>query len=178
MNPYDILDIYYEAGSDSRRILITHSEAVAAKAVEIAGRHPEMRIDCDFVYEAAMLHDVGVFMCDAPSIGCFGSEPYIRHGLLGAEILRQAGYERHARVCERHTGTGLTAVSILEQGLPLPCADFLPESAEEQLICFADKFFSKTHPDREKSVDEARRSLLRFGDESVRRFDEWCALFL
>ncbi|MDR2680747.1 MAG: phosphohydrolase, partial [Tannerella sp.] len=56
--------------------------------------------------------------------------------------------------------------------------DFLPVSPEEQLICFADKFFSKTKLDREKTVDKVRESLSRHGDDTVTRFNEWCKLFL
>ena len=61
------------------------------------------------------------------------------------------GYPQHARVCERHTGAGLTKREIIEQELPLPQQDFLPETTEEKLICYADKFFSKTHLDIEKT---------------------------
>ena len=125
-----------------------------------------------------MLHDIGVVKVDAPAIACYGTEPYIRHGVLGAEMLRQEGLERHALVCERHTGTGLTLEQIVEQGLPLPHQDMQPQSIEEQIICFADKFFSKTRLDTEKSVDQARRSLEKFGSEGLAKFDAWCERFL
>ena len=49
---------------------------------------------------------------------------------------------------------------------------------EEQLICFADKFFSKTHLDEEKSVEKARHSIAKYGEEGLSRFDRWCSLFL
>jgi uncharacterized protein len=49
---------------------------------------------------------------------------------------------------------------------------------EEQVICFADKFFSKTKLAEEKSVEQARKSLLKFGEEGVERFDRWCQMFL
>jgi uncharacterized protein len=86
--------------------------------------------------------------------------------------------DRHALVCERHTGTGLTLQQIVEQGLPLPRRDMQPVSMEEQIICFADKFFSKTHLDAEKSVEQARRSLEKFGVEGLAKFDKWCEMFL
>jgi uncharacterized protein len=53
-----------------------------------------------------------------------------------------------------------------------------PVSIEEQIICFADKFFSKTKLDREKSVEQARRSLEKFGAEGLVTFDAWCKQFL
>jgi uncharacterized protein len=49
--------------------------------------------------------------------------------------------EKFARICERHTGSGLTAEEIVSGGLPLPERDFLPETLEEKIICLADKFF-------------------------------------
>jgi uncharacterized protein len=54
----------------------------------------------------------------------------------------------------------------------------VPLSLEEQVVCFADKFFSKTHLDREKSVEKARKSLARYGEEGLKRFDNWCKMFL
>ena len=159
-------------------ILVTHSRAVADKALEIARRHPELGADEAFIEEAAMLHDIGIVGVDAPAIACSGTEPYIHHGILGAEMLRQEGMERHALVCERHTGTGLTLQQIVDQQLPLPHRDMQPQSIEEQIICFADKFFSKTRLDTEKSVEQARRSLEKFGTEGLVKFDVWCERFL
>ena len=125
-----------------------------------------------------MLHDIGIFLTDAEGICCYGDKPYICHGSLGAELMRQEGYERHALVCERHTGAGLSLQEIEAQQLPVPHREMVPVSLEEQVICFADKFFSKTHLDREKSVEKARRSLERYGQEGLDRFDRWCELFL
>ena len=146
--------------------------------MEIVRNHPELGADELFVEEAAMLHDIGIVKVDAPAIACHGTEPYIRHGVLGAEMLRAEGLLRHALVCERHTGTGLTLDQIVQQGLPLPHQDMQPLSIEEQIICFADKFFSKTRLDSCKSVEQARRSLEKFGAEGLVKFDAWCERFL
>ncbi len=173
-----IIGKFYKENKQGREILLAHSELVAQKALAIANAHPELNIDTTFVKEASLLHDIGVFLCDAPGIFCFGDEPYIKHGILGAELLRREGLEQHARVCERHTGTGLSKESILARKLPLPAQDFLPETIEEKLICFADKFFSKSRPTQEKSIEHARRSIAKFGEESLVRFNEWCDLFL
>ena len=91
--------------------------------------------------------------------------------------MRREGYPRHARVCERHTGAGLSEKEIVGQHLPLPHQDFLPETLEEKLICYADKFYSKTHPEREKSYEQAEHSLAKFGKEGLDRFHSWHALF-
>ena len=115
MNYQNIIDQYYSEENALRRILLVHSRQVTERALRIADAHPELAIDRPFVQEAAMLHDIGIFLCDAPGIACHGKEPYICHGRLGAELLRQAGYPRHARVCERHTGAGLTKAEIVAQ---------------------------------------------------------------
>ena len=117
-----ILDKYYPSENELRRILLTHSRQVADRCLQIAKAHPELRLDTSFLEEAAMLHDIGIFRCNAPGIQCFGTEPYICHGVIGAEILRQEGWERHALVCERHTGTGLSKEDIEQQQLPLDSA--------------------------------------------------------
>lgn len=163
---------YYDSDSDLFRLLWLHSSQVAELSVAIA-RRLEEPVDVDFVAAAAILHDVGIFQCHAPSIFCTGSEPYIRHGVIGAELLRlrRERLEPFARVCERHTGAGLTAAEIAAQGLPLPLVDLVPESVEEQIVCYADKFFSKSSPDGCKSVDSVRASMARFGDDTLRRFD-------
>ncbi len=177
MHPLELINKYCPE-EKLRHILMQHSRAVAEKALSIARNHPELEADEAFIEEAALLHDIGIVQVDAPAIACFGTEPYIKHGILGAEILRREGMERHALVCERHTGTGLTLQQIVAQNLPLPERDMQPISVEEQIICFADKFFSKTKLDSEKTVGQARRSLEKFGAEGLVKFDAWCERFL
>jgi uncharacterized protein len=178
MEPLRIIEKYYDTQSEVFHILVTHSRSVAAKALSIADAHPEMKLDRTFIEEAALLHDIGILFCDAPDIDCHGTYEYICHGYLGAELLRKEGYPRHALVCERHTGTGISLQMIRERHLPLPDKDFLPVSQEEQLICFADKFFSKTKLDKEKSISKVQKSLSRHGEETLLRFNDWCKLFL
>lgn len=132
MNYQAIIDKYYPEDDELRHILITHSQSVARRALQIVSSHPELHLDAQFVEEAAMLHDIGIYLTDAPGIMCFGSQPYICHGRLGAELMRREGFERHARVCERHTGAGITCQQIESQNLPLPHQDFLPETMEER----------------------------------------------
>lgn len=172
-----IIQKYYNGNPELLKILLKHSKAVADKAIAIAEAHPELPIDRQFLLEAAMVHDIGIIKTNAPDIQCFGTEPYIRHGVLGAEMMRAEGYPLHARVCERHTGAGLSLKEIEEQSLPLPHEDLLPETLEEKLICYADKFFSKTRLDREKTLEQAERSVAKHGKEGLRRFKEMEEIF-
>lgn len=162
------------ADEELKGLLITHSRCVAEKALKVADKGGNGGlIDRQFLYDAAMLHDIGVVECDAPSIYCYGTNPYITHGIRGGAILRSEGLdERYCRVCERHTGAGLTAEEIRESKLPLPLKDFLPETLEEKLICYADKFYSKSsNPKEEKTRDRIERSLKRHGDKVWQRFE-------
>lgn len=168
---------YYPEDNGLRRLLIRHSRDVADKALAIADRHPELSLDRELLEAGAMLHDIGIFMTYAPGILCLGKDPYIRHGYDGAELMRHEGYPQLARICERHTGTGLTRAQIEEQRLPLPDMDFQPETLEEQVICYADKFFSKSHPERVRTVEQAAKSLEKFGEEGVAKFRKWADMF-
>lgn len=172
-DPLKLIEKYYPEDGPLRRLLLHHSRQVAAKALAVADRHPELGLDRDFLYRAAMLHDIGIFRTDAPSIHCHGTAPYLMHGRIGACLLREEGMEREARVCERHTGTGLTAAQIEAQQLPLPLGDYRPETLEEQVVCYADKFYSKSHPERERTPAEVERSLAKFGPEGVGIFRRW-----
>ena len=159
-------------------ILYKHSRDVADKALRIIHLHPELNADQDFVEEAAMLHDIGIVKTHAPAIECYGTEPYIKHGILGAKIVKDEGLSEYVRVCERHTGTGLTKQEIINNNLPLPHINLIPESIEEIIICFADKFFSKTKLDIEKTPEQVIKSLEKFGKQSVGQFDKWCMKFI
>lgn len=177
MNVFNILEKYYIKDSNLYKLLIAHSKQVADLALSISNRNKHLNIDQNFVYEAAMLHDIGIFKTFAPSIYCTGNMPYICHGYLGREILESEGLPRHALVCEHHTGSGLTVTNIIEQNLPLPHRDMLPTTIEEKLICYADKFFSKSRITSAKSIEKVREEMARFGETSLSRFNELATLF-
>lgn len=179
MDVNSIIDLYYKQDDELKNIYMIHARAVADFSLELARRHPELGLDEEFIYEAAMLHDIGIFLTYAPRIFCFGKEDYLCHGYLGAQLLREHGLERHARVCERHTGTGLTKELIAANGWNLPVKDFVPETLEEQLICFADKFFSKTKFLRQpRTFEQVVESMRKISDESAEKVEKWAAMFL
>lgn len=173
LNTKEIILKYYQEDSDLFKILYSHSQQVRDKALEVATKHPELHLDIQFVNEAAMLHDIGIFLCNAPSIKCFGNHLYIEHGYLGAELIRNEGLPRHALVCERHTGIGLSLQVIMERNLPLPQRDMLPLSMEEKVICYADKFYSKSKLDRELSVDHILSHLKNHDENYPSVFLNW-----
>ena len=73
INVKEIIDFYYPNDNELKNIYNIHAEKVASMALEMARRHPELGIDMQFVEEAAMLHDLGIFLTDAPRIYCFGT---------------------------------------------------------------------------------------------------------
>ena len=89
MDPIKIIQKYYSIDSKTYQLLISHSEAVTKKALEIAKHVPHLHPDLKFIQEATMLHDIGIFLTDAPDLGCSGDKPYICHGYLGREILEK-----------------------------------------------------------------------------------------
>jgi uncharacterized protein len=179
LDPLSILEKYYPPSTRAHQLLITHSRMVAEKALRIAHRVRHLHPDEQFIQEAAMLHDIGIFFTNEPHIGCFGDREYLCHGFLGRELLEKEGLPKHALVCERHVGAGITLQEIERKNLPVPKRDMAPVSLEEKLICFADKFFSK-NPEylrKEKPVELVRKGIARYGKEKLQIFDQWVKIF-
>lgn len=181
----EIIGHFYPDDTPFRQMLLKHSYQVCTKAesiMEMAGSGAP-GLDRGLVIRGALLHDIGIGRCHAPDILCMGTEPYIAHGVIGSQMLRDYGaetgmdLEAYARICERHTGTGLTAEDIRRQHLPLPERDFLPETPEEKLICLADKFYSKSGNMEEKSLSRIIRSMEKFGPETLKRWQDLCGIF-
>ena len=178
MNPAGLIREYYDPAGKAYGVMMRHAEQVARKALAVAERIQAPGVDLAFVESAALLHDIGIFLTHAPLFGCTGTRPYLCHGVLGRELLEKAGWPRHALVCERHVGVGLTRAEIEKNRLPLPGRDMRPVTLEEQIVCFADKFFSKNgQGEGEKSLDRIRAELLPFGAGKVVIFDAWARRF-
>lgn len=179
MNPVDIIGEYYKHGSRVYEILITHGEHVAKKALKAAENVSHLNPDLDFIRDAAMLHDIGIFLTNTPKLGCTGRHPYICHGYLGRELLEKKGLHKHALVCERHVGVGITTEDIRQYNLPLPERNMQPVSIEEQIICYADKFFSKNSDSgsEEKSAEDIKLVLEQYGHDKVAKFQSWVDMF-
>lgn len=175
MNPIEIIREFYPPGSMAFDILVEHGKQVARKALSAAEKVAHLNPDTVFVEQAAMLHDIGIFLTRTPELGCNGDKPYVCHGYLGRELLERKGFFGHALVCERHVGAGISADEIRRTGLPLPHRDMLPVTLEEEIICYADKFFSKSPngDGTEKSISKILRGLSVYGENKVETFMSW-----
>jgi uncharacterized protein len=180
IRPADLIHKYYSGSPDARILLLDHSRRVTQRALKIARFLQQTeQLDLQFIAEAAMLHDIGIIRTDTPELGCFGQGSYLTHGIAGKAILENEGLPKHALICERHIGIGLTAEEIEKDKLPLPKKDMLPVSLEEKIICYADLFYSKNlnRENPEKSIAEVRQALKKFGAEKVNVFDCWLQQF-
>jgi len=177
LNVRAILGKYFQG--DAFAMVVTHGSVVAELSVRIGRRLGLSAEELLFLEQAAMLHDIGICRVHAPDIGLHGDNPYIMHGILGREILETEGFPRHALVCERHIGVGLTEADITTQRLPLPIRDMAPQGVVEEIVCFADLFFSKKLGSLEqmKAPGSVRQKLAKFGDEKLHIFDSWLARF-
>ncbi|MBT3312188.1 MAG: HDIG domain-containing protein [Desulfobacterales bacterium] len=180
MNINKLIEEYYEPGTMAYDIFLTHAKQVSEKAVDIAKRFQYVSLDTDFIKSAAFLHDIGMCMTDSPEIGCHGEHPYVCHGYLGREILESRGFPMHGMVCERHLGIGISVEDIKAQKLPLPERDMKPVTMEEQIICYADKFFSKSSEliNHERSVDEVMDMVKnQYGEDKLSLVKSWINMF-
>ena len=190
----NVIDSLYQNQPELRELLLHHSLQVARAALAVANRHNELSLNTETILEGALLHDVGIIFTDAAGIKCYGTAPYLLHGVIGAALLRTEHLECSARIAARHTGTGLsnqqvtdelqlyfngghhtdpTLRSLLQTEGTLPEGAFCPETEEEQVICYVDKYYSKSKPEREKTPEQVIASLQKFGPTVVDTFTQW-----
>jgi uncharacterized protein len=147
----------------------THCEIVRRIAEQLLARR-DHGLDAELVRVGCLLHDIGVYRL-FDGTGALDHSGYIRHGVLGRDLLQELGFdERLWGFCARHIGMGLTREDVCRQGLPIPVADYLPESGEEELVMYADKFHRKTSPPVFMTADSCAITVRRFGDDKARRF--------
>ena len=177
---FKIIHKYIPPDSPTYPLYIIHCQLVANKALKIAERLRLSKTSKRFIEEAAMLHDIGIIRTNTPDLFCTGELPYICHVVEGRKILEAEGLPRHARVAESHIGVGLTKDDILEQALPLPLQEIFPESLEEQIISFADFFYSKDADKlwKEKSLTKIRKSVAKRGAQKAAILEGWIEQFL
>jgi uncharacterized protein len=150
-------------------VVYPHCVIVCGIAEQLLAR-PDLGLDAELVRAGCLLHDVGVYrLYDAA--GQLDHARYLRHGLLGHELLAAEGFpEAICRFASCHTGMGLSRDDVRRQNLPLPPGDYLAETGEEQLVMYADKFHSKTDPPAFVTAQEYAASVRRFGEEKVATF--------
>ncbi|QDI67915.1 phosphohydrolase [Streptomyces calvus] len=159
----------YAPTAEAFALVHTHCEIVWSIAEQLISAS-RLDIDAELVRAGCLLHDIGVYRLYGDD-GRLDHGNYVRHGLLGHEILEREGFpEPLRRFCSHHTGVGITRQDVLAQGLPLPPADYLAATDEERLVMYADKFHTKSRPSVFLSPDEYAAHVRRFGEEKVTAF--------
>ncbi|MEY9484950.1 uncharacterized protein RKD26_000744 [Streptomyces calvus] len=159
----------YAPTAEAFALVHTHCEIVWSVAEQLISAS-RLDVDAELVRAGCLLHDIGVYRLYGDD-GRLDHGNYVRHGLLGHEILEREGFpEPLRRFCSHHTGVGITRQDVLAQGLPLPPADYLAVTDEERLVMYADKFHTKSRPSVFLSPDEYAAHVRRFGEEKVTAF--------
>lgn len=150
-------------------LVYTHCEIVCAVAEQLLARG-DHGLNADLVRAGCLLHDIGVYRL-YDDLGKEDYTSYIRHGVLGHELLRTEGFPDYlCRFCSCHIGMGISRDDVRTQGLAIPVDDYLAESGEEDLVMYADKFHSKTTPPVFLTPASYAAKIERFGADKVVRF--------
>lgn len=163
------LHAQYAPSREAFELVHDHCRIVGELAERVIARN-KLDVDVDLVRAGSLLHDIGVYRLDGSS--------YIRHGVLGYELLRELGFpEALCRICSHHTGVGLSREDVVRQELPIPVGDYLAETVEEEVVMYADKFHSKTSPPAFVTAADYQAAVLRFGADKGQRFAELVARY-
>ncbi|MDD3263989.1 MAG: HD domain-containing protein [Candidatus Nanoarchaeia archaeon] len=172
MNPYKLIEKIYKNNEIAKNILITHSNQVKNKAIEIALNYQKKfnkKINMKLIENGSILHDIGIIKINEKRFNCFGKKKYINHGYEGFKILLLRFHPKIAFISLRHTGSGISRKEIIEENLQLPKINMIPKTIEEEIICLADKFYSKSKLDSEHTIEEILDEIKRYGEESHKR---------
>jgi len=109
--------------------VVDHCKTVSRFAVSVARSFQSrgINVDIQLVEIGGLLHDVGRSRTHT-----------VNHGLVGGEIARSLRLPGSlVRVIERHVGGGVPRGEAGRLGWPVK--DYLPETWEEKIVCYADK---------------------------------------
>jgi uncharacterized protein len=131
------IDVLVKAGCSLD--VVAHCVKVSALASELAAK-AKVAVDRELVRQGGLFHDIGR-----------SSTHGIDHAVAGVAIAKRLGFsEQLANIIERHVGAGITAEEAVRLGLPPK--DYLPVTAEEKIVSYADNLISGT---REMPFHEA-----------------------
>lgn len=170
----ELLHRKYAKNEIAYKMVYKHSQIVAEISKQII-RNKNLNFDSNFIEAAALLHDIGAYTYISIN-GTFDTVKYIYHGIVGSNTLSKEGFDKtFCRICECHTGMGITKEDITKDNLPLPLNDYLAETVEERLIMYADKFHSKNPCFN--SFSWYSNHIRKFGENKVIRFKQFAKEF-
>jgi uncharacterized protein len=149
-------------------LVYTHCRIVCEIAERLLDGRPGL--DAGLVRAGCLLHDIGVYRL-YDGAGELDHARYVRHGVLGDELLGEEGFAGELRrFCSHHVGVGITSADVGRECLPIPVADYLAETGEERLVMYADKFHTKSSPPTFLTADSYAARVGRFGADKAAAF--------
>ena len=117
------VDFLYKAGCSAD--VVAHCIMVSKVALSVVD-WVAVSVDRELVRQGGLLHDIGRSRTHG-----------IEHAVAGVEIAKGLGFSAELlKVIERHIGAGITAREAVRLGLPEQ--DYLPLTAEEKIVSYAD----------------------------------------
>jgi uncharacterized protein len=140
--------------------VISHCKAVTDLALQIACKLQAKgyAVDLGLVEAGGLLHDLGR-----------GKSHNVDHGVVGAEIAQTLGLPQAViNIIKRHVGAGITEEEA--QWLGWPKDNYVPQSLEEKIVCYADKCIgSDTRIPVEATIKQLHVQKLDNAAERVRK---------
>jgi len=109
--------------------VISHCIAVANYALELANRLQanDLSIDLSLVEAGALLHDIGRSKTHG-----------VDHSIAGAAIAQNLNLPPTlVNIIKRHVGAGISSEEAQQLGWPKD--NYIPQTLEEKIVCYADK---------------------------------------
>ena len=123
----EALNCLAKAGCSQR--VIEHCKTVSKFSVKIARvfQKKGFNIDIQLVEVSGLLHDIGRSKTHS-----------VDHGVIGGEIASSLDLPNSVvRIITRHVGGGVPKEEATQLGWPTK--DYLPQTLEEKIVCYADK---------------------------------------
>jgi uncharacterized protein len=142
--------------------VIAHCQAVASLALELADQFnaKNFLVDSALVEAGALLHDLGRSKTHS-----------VNHLIEGVKIAKAEGLpDSVICIIKRHVGAGITSDEA--QRLGWPQDNYIPQSLEEKIVCYADKCIgSDNRIPVEVTIQQLHDQKLDDAAERVRKLD-------
>lgn len=118
--------------------------AIVNEIAQWCAKNISESVDTELLSTAALLHDIGTYLFFDDHGKIANSRLYPLHAILSAKIITDEGVDtRVASLAETHILLGLSKQEIITKPWPLPARDYIPNTIEGEILCYADRFHTK-----------------------------------